>query len=440
MLLRTKFQIIVLCYISAMVIVPSYPTPYIFFIDTVGTIISFTSIYFVFTFYTASVTAMNRTCIQGLSQLMLICFGLLLTRAFFVSLMVNVFHELTQTLITEYPNLSCHLFNDRSTGMPLFCSILMLVVSRLGLLLFPMRFQSLNHERIVQVCIALTVGLTLTDLFLSFTSSYFHYCINIDGFLRKNKFYMHPENLKESSFLAPVRILSFLTLFTEATNQFISTYRQFKVNKVNVVSNPITVPTPAPMRGTGNIFILQPSYNLANHPTTSTRRSSYPVQITVKTNFRRFSLKSSRTNATVKEYERPSQNVQINTGGSLKSGSTATRVRSQQGPRVVENQVQPQSKRAYSSFTLVMILIHSIFITWASFQNSEEHKYFIFHMIDIAHIVLVRFFKYCILMYLIYQSEQISAFTLAKSKNIIVRLLSFECLPIAVQNMADMFQ
>ena len=142
--------------------------------------VSLTSITFICMFYFATVPAMHRTCIQGLSRLMLVCLSLVILRNYVLSLMVNVFHDFSQTFILEYPHLSCCLVNPRVTMAPLYLSLLMLMMSRLGLLLFTMRFQSMNHKIIVWFCILLTFGIPLIDLILSTTLTNLSYCnINV---------------------------------------------------------------------------------------------------------------------------------------------------------------------------------------------------------------------------------------------------------------------
>ena len=206
---RTKINIGLFCYFSAMMIVPSEPSPYIFFIDTIGTIVSLTSVSFIVTFYFATVPAIQRTCIQGLSRLMLVCFGLLIIREYIVSFLVNLLHDSTQTFLLDYPRLSCSFFNPRITAVPLLLSLFMLEASRLALLLFPMRFQILNHGRIVKLCIAMTVELTLLDLLLSSSLEAFPYydTIRIRRFSRRNKFVIAAD-IPENQIWTPILFLS----------------------------------------------------------------------------------------------------------------------------------------------------------------------------------------------------------------------------------------
>ena len=119
-----------LCNFAAILIILSFPTPYTFFIDTVGTAVSLTAISFIFTFYVASVPDLHRNCIQGLSRLLMVCLSLVIIRSYLISLMVNVFKEVTQSFITNYPEISCCLVNDKVTLGPLVLSLLMLLISR----------------------------------------------------------------------------------------------------------------------------------------------------------------------------------------------------------------------------------------------------------------------------------------------------------------------
>ena len=200
MMLTTKIRIALLCYFTAILLVPFYPHPYTFFIDTVGSVVSLVAITFFFTFYSVSILEMQRSCIQGLSQLMLVCLSLLIIYNYLKSLMTNVLHDFTQSFLLDYPYLSCCLINTRLTRAPLLLSYLMLLVSRLALLLATMRFQSMNHKRIVQVGIALTVGIPLTDLLISSGVSYFSYCnLRImNRFVKKNKFTVKTDQIKNS--------------------------------------------------------------------------------------------------------------------------------------------------------------------------------------------------------------------------------------------------
>ena len=178
--LKTKINIGVVIYCFVILLVPFYPTPYTFFIDTMGSMVSLSSITFICMFYSATVPAMHRTCIQGLSQLMLVCLSLVILRNYLISLMVNVLHDFTQTFILEHPHLSCCLANPRVAMTPFYVSLLLLMLSRLGLLLFTMRFQSMNHEILLWFCIAFVFGIPLIDLTLSSTLTNYSYCnINV---------------------------------------------------------------------------------------------------------------------------------------------------------------------------------------------------------------------------------------------------------------------
>ena len=307
---ETKIKTVILCYFSAVLVIPLNPGPYTFFIDTVGSAVSLTAIAFIFMFYFA-VPPVHRTCIHGLSELLLGCLGFVVSRAYFVSLMVNVFHDLTQSFLIEYPVLSCTLFSGRITFVPILLALLTLVMSRLRLLLFTMRFQSLNHKRIVQVCIGLTVGLTLVDLMLSFIVSSFTYCDTINRFARRNNFHLGPnlsdENIGISG--SPVAVISFLILVIEMTYQVISWYRKHKVNKVNVLPKPNQTQMPLTISSNPILGMTRraiPSSNLVTQHASRTRRLSYPMQVTKKIGFRRLSFNSHSDNQAFRRLERSS--------------------------------------------------------------------------------------------------------------------------------------
>ena len=432
-----------LCYFSAVLTIPLDPGPYTFFIDTIGSAVSLTSIGFILKFYFA-VPPLHRTCIHGLSGLLLVCLVLVVIRAYFVSLMVNLFHDPTQRFVDEYPVLSCTLFSGRITYVPALFALLTLVLSRLGLLLFTMSFQSLNHERIVQVCAGLTLGIAIMDLTLSSTTSYFNYCSNMKRFARRNKLNLSSKVPNANNmFGSPMPVISFFILAVESTYQVISNYRVYKKNKVNVLPTISLLPKPKAILRLTTLGIIRPapSSNPNSHQTSRTRRQSYPMQGTRLANFRRLSYDGSCANFTGGKVQRPNKSLQVNgwTGQPPNLGSSGGCREPQQRPQISGNQVQPEGRTRCKTFTLTMTFIQCVFMILTIMQNHDEtcdslsRKVF-----DVTFNAFIRFVKYCMPVYWIYQSEIILDFTLVKSKYLIVRFLSLRFWPMSVQNFANM--
>ena len=382
MLLKTKINIGLLFYFVVVVIIPSFPTLYTFFLDTVGTGVSLTSISIIYTFYFASVPPMHRTCIQGLSRLLLVCLSLVIIRSYLLSLMANVLHDLTQAFITEYPIVSCCLINSRVTYVPFLLSLLMLMVSRLGLLLCTMRFMSLHHEIIVKTCIAVTFGLPLMDLILSSTIGNFTCCndFTMNTFARRNKFIVTIDiQGKTEFFFKPVPILTFTNLVFEMVFQAVIYYREAKMKKVNIfpISNQLLNPTVTSIRpplnpatkttfsttgrrrisapissattATSNIYYISGQLVAPLNPTmpstSRARRSSYPNQVTEKASFRRFSVDSFQANKTnmlqtATELQVNPRNQRSPPGETLHDDPLAERTMLRQGDINIGHQIQ----------------------------------------------------------------------------------------------------
>ena len=453
MQVETKIQVIILCYISAMIIVPSDPSTYTFFIDTVGSVVSLTSIAFIISFYSTSVPPWHRTCIQGLSQLLMVCLGIVVIRAFVVSLMVNVLHDLTQRLLFEYPKLSCIMFSGRNTYVPTILSILMIEASRLGLLLFTMRFQSLNHERIVQVCVVLTVGITITDILLSSTLRYFNYCQNMRNFARISKFDLAPDVVPEENTLfgSPIPVISFTILAIEIVYQAIHNYGEFKTNKVNILPKANLEQKPSSLSRAVGTLGLAPPINLIAEESTRTRHLSFHLEVRKKAKFRRFSLDSLSGDYNIRNLTSPIPSLQVNrwTGRSIQNETSGVRNTPRHSAINVDtsainvgSQKKPQRKAKCSSFTLVMLFIQSSFVVWTIMQNykKQHQSSLIGNFFDVLVPTFFRFIKYCIGVYWIHESEKMSEFTIVKSKNIIKRFLSLSFLPMSVKDLANTLQ
>ena len=444
MQLKTKAQLLLICYFSAMVLVPVKPSPYTFFIDTVGSVVSLTSIGFIFFFYFASVPSWQRTCIQGLSQLLLVWLAVVVIRAYFASLMVNILHDTTQQLLMEYPTLSCILFSGRITFVPSLVSLLLLEISRLGLLLFTIRFQSMNHDLIVYACVAFTVGASLLDLLLSFIFEFANYCINISKFAKEYNFQLRKNARDENNFFkSPLPVISFSILATEIAYQVIVNYRKFKENEVNILPKQVQESTATTSVQSNEVIRLAPSLNPANRITPRKRHSSFSLQIREKTNFRKLSLDSLTANYNVKKNESPFKGLKLNswTGRSL-TKTSATRNTAQHVAINVDNSVQrPVRKSKCTTFTLILISIQSIFVIWSIINNYDPQVDSIFvKFVGVAYTYGLRFIKYCLGLYWIYESEKLSEFTLTKSKQFLARLLSFHVWPMSIQNLANMLQ
>ena len=447
MQLRTKAQIFLICYMSATVLVPVNPSPYTFFIDTVGSLVSLASLGFIFFFYFASVPSWQRTCIQGISQLLLVWLALVVIRAYFASLMVNVLHNTTQKLLMKYPTLSCILFSGRITFVPTLVSLLLLEMSRLGLLLFTIRFQSMNHDMVVYACIAFTVGVSLMDLLLSFTTKYVNYCIYMSRFAKVNKFQLSSDDPEEnSSSGSPIPAVSLSILAIEIAYQVISYYRKLKVNKVDVLPNPIQVQesTASTSTQTNGIVRLAPSLNPEARKMPCKRHSSFSLPVKEKTNFRRFSLDSLRADNSVKKVESHVQSLQLNscTGRLLITDTTAPKKPTQ---HVTINVGSPapkaEKKSKCNTFTLTLISIQSMFVIWTIINGYNKHTDSIIgKILEVVYSFLMRFVKYCIGLYWIYESEKLTEFTITKSKQFLLKIFSSNVWPIAIQNLANRFQ
>ena len=485
MIPKISIHVVRLIYYLVMLIVPFYHTPYTFFIDTIGSMVSLTSITFIYMFYFATVPEMLRTCIQGLSRLLLVCLSLVILRHYVLSLMVHVFHDFTQNFILEYPYLSCCLVNSRVTLAPFHLSHLMLILSRLGLMLFTMQFQSMNHEIVVWSCIALTVGIPLIDLILSSTLTNFSYCnINImKRFIIKNNFKGNTDIPHQNQLLGVfIPVLAFTALFAEITFQLVTYYKEHKCNKVN---NGAAIRCAPPLnretQATGSVntedivrsgpaineemlaissscveteqnFRLALPSNPGTEATSRSRRLSYPMTNSVKANFHRFSIVGTSTCARGRKLETPFPSLQENCWlrTSPSNVPLPKPLIQSEGPkpsqtfRSVGNQVPPPKKKLANIVTFILLLIAFIcyliaFSYYRLSKNSQKENIWEYSFISM-YITLFRVVQYCLPIHWISDSEEISAFALTKSKIFVVKLVSFSFWPISVQNLASLLQ
>ena len=450
MLLKTKINIGLFCYFTALLLIPSYPTPYSFFVDTVGSVFSLISIKFIFTFYYATVPEMNRTCIQGLSRLMLVCLSLGIIRRYFISLMVNVFHDFTQTFITDYPYLSCSLINTRAINGPFLLALNMLLLSRLGLLLFTMRFQSLNHERIVQACTVITFGIPLVDLILSTTLSHFSYCntIMMSRFIKVHNFNVTiGTSYKDQLFGKYVPKIEFAALVAEITFQVVTYYKEHKVNLVNTERNHLediqtvlescgegTVKwVPSISRQVTSLARLPPPLYPGTQATTNGRRSSYPMEVRKIKICKRSSFVSVNEVYPQRVFETSIKRLRLNCW--TKTSLPLERNEPQQISRI-RNETMPIQKQRSSTITLVLLCLAYIGVTYlTTFVN--PYTLIIEPFANYVLTFYLRFILYCLPIYWICRSEYITAYAFSKSKLVIVRILSFSFWPTSIQNLSN---
>ena len=359
---------------------------------------------------------MYRTCIQGLTQQVVVCISLLIIREYFISLLVNVLHDFTQAFILGHPYLSCSLFNSRITVVPFLLSYLMLVLSRMGLLLFTMRFQTLNHELIVHICTAMTVGITLLDLVLSSTLSTIPYCNTMRRFSRRNHFNVNEIIPTTDPTVGLIAFLIISILATETTYQVIFNYREYKSNKVSPGPVQVLKPRCTIRPQTSRSNNLPPPLSLVTVDTSLARRSSYPNEGPQRTQLHRKSLDSHWAISGQNGRERLSLRLIVN-GWMEESTGTAAETRnptqeagvnvSNHSPihenTVEEGQVQTlalaQKRTKFHSLTLLVFPCAFLFLIMRSLQTPEHLSMFQIYVLDPSFTVFVRVSLYFIPLY-----------------------------------------
>ena len=232
-------------------------------------------------------------------------------------------------------------------------------------------------------------------------------------------------------------------LLSEITFQALNYYREKKFNKVTVASIPsqVTNPTVPFNNRTVDIVRLAPATrNPQKHPNKPSRirRTSDPTEIRGTAFGRRISLDCESFTASIQE--RPVNSIKVNNRTSksqpdnhLTSASTTQQVPGNTGNN---SRLQSQRKRRLNVFSLIWLLVAFSFVIGNAFNyNSETDLIY-----EYVYQTFIRIIQYCTIPFWICESDEISQFTLTKSKRFLIWILSLRFLPMSIQNLANFLQ
>ena len=170
-----KIKAGLIIYSVIMILVPPPPNSYTLFITILGTVVACCATLINLLYY-RSLPPKRFTFTQPLSMAFMVSINLLSIRDAIFSIIISIFPAYIQEVIEENPLLLCGLMNSRPLKLSIEIFLALYAISKLVLLVDPMKYHALNHEQISVRCfIGVAAYLTL-DVALYLVLGNVHYC------------------------------------------------------------------------------------------------------------------------------------------------------------------------------------------------------------------------------------------------------------------------
>ena len=176
-----KVKACLFVYSLIIVCIPPPPNPYSLVINTIGTVVASCAT-LINLLYFKSLPSMQFTCAQPLIMAFMVTVSLLSIKMFVFFVIRNSFFTQAQELLQQNPLLLCGLGNNRPIGILALIFLNLYSISKLVLVVDPMRFHAFNHEQVSVRCFVGVAVYFVLDVVLYLVLGNVHFC--------------HPDTLK----------------------------------------------------------------------------------------------------------------------------------------------------------------------------------------------------------------------------------------------------